>query len=91
MGSRPFQTQMVDERVMPKRPVDGYRSCIDTKTFKITTTVREEGAQTAREQLQAIADDLKERVPEVTVSEITTEPATDERLRPLRFSEVYVN
>ena len=76
---------------MPRRPAIGYRSCMDTKTFEITTIVREEDAQTAKEQLQAVLDDLKEQVPEAVVSEITTEPATEERSRPLRYSELHVN
>ncbi len=42
--------------------------------------------QTAKEQLQAMVDDSK-RVPEMTVGEMTTEPAPDDRLRPLRISE----
>ena len=43
--------------------------------------------QTTREQLQAMVDDLKARVPEAIVSEMTTKPAPDDRLRPLRISE----
>ncbi len=41
-----------------------YRSYLDTKTSEITMIVREEDVQTVKEQFQAIADDLKERVPQ---------------------------
>ncbi len=77
----------MNERVMPTRLAESYRSCIDTKTFKITTTVRDEDVQTTREQLQAMVDALRARVPEAIVSEMTTKPAPDDRLRPLRISE----
>ncbi len=42
--------------------------------------------QTAKEQLQAMLDDSK-RVPEMTMGEMTTEPAPDERPRPLRIAK----
>ena len=76
---------------MPEKPADGYRSCMDTKTFEVTTTVREEDVETAKEQLQAFLDDLKEQIPAAVISEITTEPAPEERPRLRRCSEVHVN
>lgn len=47
--------------------------------------------QAAKEQLQAILDDLRDQVPEAVVGEITTEPAPEERPKPLRYSEIHVN
>lgn len=64
---------------------------MDTRTFEITTTVRGEDVQAAKEQLQAILDDLRDQVPEAVMGEITTEPAPEERPKPLRYSEIHVN
>ncbi len=86
-GTWPPQAGRRNERVMPTRLAESYRSCMDTKTFKITTTVRDEDVQTTKEQLQAMVDALKARVPEAIVSEMTMRPAPDDRLRPLCISE----
>lgn len=64
---------------------------MDTKTFELTRTVRDEDVETAKEEIQAVLEDLQEQIPDAVVSEITTEPASEERSRPLRYSEVHMN
>ena len=64
---------------------------MDTKTFEMTMTVREEDVQTAKRQLQAFLDQIKEQIPEAVVNEITTQPAPEGRARSLRFSEIHIN
>ena len=76
---------------MPERLADGYRSCMDTKTFEMTMIVKEEDMQAAKEQLQAFRDEIKEQIPEAVVSEITTQPAPEERPTSSRFSEIHIN
>ena len=75
----------MNERVTPERLADGYGSCMDTKTFEMTMTVKEEDVQAAKEQLQAFRDEIKEQIPEAVVSEITTQPAPEERPTSSRF------
>ncbi len=86
-----IQTRTVNERVMPERLADGYRSCMDTKTFEMIMIVKEEDVQAAKEQLQAFRHEIKEQIPEAVVSEITTQPAPEERPTSSRFSEIHIN
>lgn len=82
---------MIDERVMARTPHRAYPGFMDTKTFEIYTTVKDEDAQAAEEKLQTILDELKEEVPGVVVGEIIREPAYEERHKTLRCSEVHLN
>ena len=53
--------------------------------------LKEEDVQAAKEQLQAFRDEIKERIPEAVVSEITTQLAPEERPTSSRFSEIHIN
>ena len=74
---------------IPDRTVLDYVEDMSTETttFHLSQTVEEKDGPAAREAMQAFLDDVTKHIPSAIVSEITTQPAAEDRSIALHYTE----